>query len=255
MDEHAVLYRYARNEDGPAFGALVRRYEPIVRSAALRQVRDPHMAGDITQATMMTLMRKAGTIRRQQPLGPWLLRVTHYLAIDAMRNTAMRRHHEQQAARQRHECELGESPWRHIAPILDTALHALSDEDRNILTLRYLQDWSVESIAGELRINSSAVRQRLSRALRRLREVLSDRGINRGDLIPAIPFWLIYWRRFIARIGYLLSPKGLVASLTVVIIFGGSFVITRATMRKSITTNSSTPAPSLVGQRAKSTIP
>ena len=80
------------------------------------------------------------------------MRVTHYLAIDAMRATATRRRHEQLAAQQHsehsyHSC----SPWTSLAPVLDDGalrLHALSDSDRTILTLRLLQDWSaIEQIA------------------------------------------------------------------------------------------------------------
>src|ERR1700729_2269551 len=101
MDDHALLAEFALTGKAEAFAELSRRYQPLVNAAARRETADAHLADDITQSTMMVLLRKAGGIRRGKPLGPWLLRVAHYLAVDALRNESSRRRHEQRASRQR----------------------------------------------------------------------------------------------------------------------------------------------------------
>ena len=51
MDEKTdleLLRSYARNRSEPAFTELVRRHIDLVHSAALRMVRDSHLAEEVT---------------------------------------------------------------------------------------------------------------------------------------------------------------------------------------------------------------
>jgi RNA polymerase sigma-70 factor, ECF subfamily len=57
-------------------------------------------------------------------------------------------------------------------------LHELSENDREILVLRHLEQLSVEEIAAVLAISKSAVTTRHLRALQRLRDVLGDESVN-----------------------------------------------------------------------------
>jgi RNA polymerase sigma factor (sigma-70 family) len=267
-DDHAILKQFAKQfaatGKSDAFSELLRRYEPLVYAAARRQVVDPHLAQDITQATMMVLMRKAGKIRRKQPLGPWLLRVAHYLAIDALRGESSRRRHERSAAQQRREfCETPiSSPWPSIEPILDQALHALNNRDRTILVLRYLQGCTIDQIAGELSLTQQATRQRLSRALRRLRNELSRRGISKDDLAPTL-LLRFKIKTAMSDVWKLLRPQAIVTTAVIIVTLAGGLVLTRAATRRSpinssagMTTNLQTAGPSaLANSRPKSTIP
>ena len=70
----------------------------MVYSAALRQVKDRHLAEDVTQCVFLALARKAGGLRRGRSLAAWLLVTTRYLALDALDARARRMHHEREAA-------------------------------------------------------------------------------------------------------------------------------------------------------------
>ena len=51
-DDYAILSRYATDGDSVALEPLIRKYQPMVQAAAIRQIGDSHLAEDVTQATM-----------------------------------------------------------------------------------------------------------------------------------------------------------------------------------------------------------
>jgi DNA-directed RNA polymerase specialized sigma24 family protein len=81
-----LLRDYLENGSEPAFEALVLRHLDMVYSAALRQVRDAHLAEDVTQAVFVLLARKAPRLSSGVIIGGWLHQTACFVAKRARRD-------------------------------------------------------------------------------------------------------------------------------------------------------------------------
>jgi RNA polymerase sigma factor (sigma-70 family) len=181
--DRALLDRYLRDQDGAAFAALVARYADLVYSAAVRRVGDRHMAQDVTQAVFVVLARRAKAVRRDAPLSAWLLSTVRFAAANAVKIERRRRRHEQSAAaeyaRRVGACSANPSDvilWQEIAAQLDDAILRLPADDRHAVLLRFIEDRPLRDVAAALRISEVAARQRVSRAIGKLRRRLGRVG-------------------------------------------------------------------------------
>ena len=169
MDDFDLLQSYAHHRSEEAFSKVVEQYIDLVYSAALRQVRDPHAADDITQAVFLVLARKAASLRKGTILPGWLIRTTRFTAANYMRRQGHRARAERLAMETTFSSAESEKLWQDISPALDEALAALSSSDRDALALRFFQKKSFRDIGSMLGLSDDAAQKRVSRALDKLR--------------------------------------------------------------------------------------
>lgn len=176
MSDAELLQSYIRENSQAAFAALVSRHVDLVYSAALRQVRSPHLAEDVAQSVFIALARGAAKIPSTQPLAAWLYVVTRRTAIDAFRQEMRRRNREAVAA----EFAAMKTPpeaWAKIEAAIDEAMETLAEPERSALVLRFFQNQSLREVGASLGISEDTAQKRVSRALDRLRTFFLRRGV------------------------------------------------------------------------------
>ena len=237
MEDIALLQDYASNQSESAFAELVNRYVGLVYSAALRQLHDPHLAEDVTQAVFVILARKAGGVSRDVVLSGWLIKATRYAANAQIRTAIRRAQREQEAFMQSSLNESSPPVWEQLAPLLDEAMASLGDTDRNALTLRFFENKTAREIALALKLSEEAAKKRVMRSLEKLSRYLSKRGVTSttaaiaeaisANAVQAAPI------RLATTISAVAIAKGATASISTLTIIKGALKIMAWTNTKT----------------------
>ena len=180
-DDMALLREYARRNSEEAFTMLVSRHINLVYSVALRSVRDPHLAGEITQAVFIILARKADALGPQTILSGWLCRTARYAGANALTIQRRRQRREQEAHMQSILNEAANEPaetWNQIAPLLDGAMEQLGQKDHDALVLRFFEGRNFKEVGAALGASEDAAKMRVDRALEKLRKFFTKRGVS-----------------------------------------------------------------------------
>jgi len=184
-DDMELVREYAARRSEQAFETLVSRHVNLVYSSAVRQVRDPHLAEEITQAVFILLARKAGALGPRTILPSWLHRTACFAAADALKIQRRRAQREQEAHMQSLLNESEQESWHQISPLLDTAIAGLSEQDRQAILLRYFQNRSLNEVGSAIGISEEAAKKRVARAVERLQKFFFKHGIKSTAAIIA----------------------------------------------------------------------
>ena len=175
-----LLRDFAAHRREAAFAQIVGRHGGMVLAVCRSVLHEAADAEDAAQAVFLTLARKAGSRRVRASLAGWLHRVAWYVSARAAEARAIRRRHEQEAARMNPQ-----SPPQENEPMPPDLLHAgladLPEKYRLPLLLHHLEGRTQEETAALLGCGLSAVAMRLNRG----RQMLRDRLVKRGAVLSA----------------------------------------------------------------------
>ncbi len=183
MTDWQLLTQYTTQGDPAALESLIRRHADFVYATATRLTSSAD-APDITQAVFILLTKKAPKIPHRGTLIGWLHHTTRLCAANLRRIQSRRRRHEREAAMSRPESISTTLP-SDLSTHLDAALTRLSPPDRDLLLLRFLQNKTYAEAAAELSTTEEAARKRATRALEKLRTLLTPR-IELSALTPLL---------------------------------------------------------------------
>ncbi len=169
-----ALVAAAQQGSAEAFAELFRRHWPRAHRAAWLVVHDAAAAEDVAQEAFLAAIRALHRFDRRRPFAPWLHRIVVNRAIDYARMREARREVGAEAAGEL-AAALGEDVA--AAPSADVlaALARVDPEQRAVIVLRHLLEFTPGEIATALGLPRGTVNSRLRRGLDGLQDELGGR--------------------------------------------------------------------------------
>src|SRR5689334_697557 len=186
----AELVRKCLDGQADAFRKLVERYQADVYSTALRIVRRPEDAEDVTQDTFLRAFRALKRYDPARPFGAWLFTIATRLCIDFHRRhrakTISLTQPEEGSAEEERTIDLvdpGDRPDEdaeksELARRLEALVMELPPDARAAILLRHQHDMAYEDIARALGAPLGTIKARIHRA----RIVLKEKLLAQGDI-------------------------------------------------------------------------
>lgn len=169
-----ILARRCQRGEQTALDELVRTWENRLLYFIRRLVDNEQDAWDVLQQTWLRVLSGIGALREPRSLGPWLYRVARSAAFNhgQVRTTYLRFLKEYQATAPTDETFDREAFDN--AEQLHRGLLRLPVPHREVLTLFFLEDFTIEQIAQVLEVPAGTVKSRLHHARKALRAVLKE---------------------------------------------------------------------------------
>lgn len=147
----------------PPFWSLVDAHGDELLDHA-RRLAGPQHAEDVVQEALLRALRAYPRLRHADHLRAWLYRITTTAAIDVHRSRHREVVTDVPPSRPFHDPDIDE---------FEAVIGFLGDSARDALRLRFVEDLEYEAIADRLDCSPAAARQRVSTAVRSLRERLT----------------------------------------------------------------------------------
>ncbi|MBB5050621.1 sigma-70 family RNA polymerase sigma factor [Afipia massiliensis] len=179
--DEVLIGRIAQG-DRLAMQVLYGRHHVRVFRFSLRLVRNESIAEDLISEVFLDVWRQAGKFEGRSAVSTWLLAITRFKALSALRKRKDAELDDETAAAIEDTSDNPEvtAAKKDTSNALRNCLTALSPEHREIVDLVYYHEKSVEEVAEIVGIPENTVKTRLFYARKKLAELLKAAGIERG---------------------------------------------------------------------------
>jgi len=164
-----------------AMHILYCRHNVRVYRFILRIVRDATTAEDLVSQVFLDVWRTAGQFQGRSQVSTWLLSIARFKALTAMRQ---RRFEDIDQDDVREIADDSDTPETSLdrsdtSAILRACVQKLSPAHREIITLVYYHEKSVEEVGKIIGIPQSTVKTRMFYARKQLADLLKGAGVDR----------------------------------------------------------------------------
>ena len=177
-DDAKLIQRVLAGDD-TAFSTLVKRHQKPVHALAWRKTGDFHVAEEITQDTFLKAYQNLSTLKEPQKFAGWL----YVIAANYCKMWKRKKRLSTQSLENTSSAELEKATYSGYViaeneritveaqrEVVKQLLAKLQESDRIVITLYYLGGMTYEEISEFLGVSVSAIKNRLYRARRRLKE-------------------------------------------------------------------------------------
>lgn len=202
MDETELVNR-AKEGDQEAFGELVLLHEKKVYNLAVRMLGNPQDGEEAAQEAFLAAWRGLAMFKGDSAFATWLYRLTTNACIDRLRKEKRRTAIAPSVSLDDEEGTLQlpdlrydpaeEAVRQERQSAVRRCMNALSDEHRQVLSLREFSGLSYGEIGSLLNLEEGTVKSRICRARLQLRKLLladgnfsdeaSSKGVGKGGAV------------------------------------------------------------------------
>jgi RNA polymerase sigma-70 factor (ECF subfamily) len=174
-DSDGLLVQRCCGGDKRAFTTLLTRYEKPVFNAALRMLKNPEDARDVTQTVFMKVYEHLSEYDPSHKFYSWIYRI----ALNESINVLSRRKPQEPVADDAPDGQRGPEDLvdnEQLSRNMQAALMSIKAEYRSVIVLKHFLDLSYEDIAETLQLPEKTVKSRLFTARQLLKDALQNRG-------------------------------------------------------------------------------
>jgi RNA polymerase sigma factor (sigma-70 family) len=182
--DDAQLVEAAQRGDVDAYEELMQRHQTLAYRVAYLITHESADAEDAVQEAFVKAFYALGRFRSGAAFRPWLLRIVSNEARNKRRSAGRRAGLALRASGERPSGDAAPSPevvalaGERRAELLD-ALNRLGEADRLVISYRYFLEMSELEMAEVLGVARGTVKSRLSRALVKLRSIMTELEVTR----------------------------------------------------------------------------
>jgi RNA polymerase sigma factor (sigma-70 family) len=171
-----LVFRYQAG-DREALDGIVRIWERPLFYYIRRLVRSEEDSWDVLQNVWLQVIRKISRLRDPAAFAPWLYRIAHNSAVSHLRKNSsfddsLEYEEEMQTPGQNTDLSFSASDAQEV----HWALDQIKPPHREVVTLKFLEGFSMKEIAEIVGVTLGTVKSRLHYAKNALRDILEKEG-------------------------------------------------------------------------------
>ncbi len=183
-DEQLAAEAAREGSDGPAFVALVERFQERVWRVCYRLLGNSDDALDAAQDVLVKMFMQRTQFEARSRYSTWVHGIAIKTCLTIRRGRGRRQRREDRAGTD--EAEAATRKQSGVGGLdtkadLQQMLETLDEEDRALLIMKYAEDYSYDELAAIFELSVSACKMRVSRARAKLQERFPEHAL--GDEI------------------------------------------------------------------------
>jgi len=167
----------ARAGEAAAWDILFRRYQRPLYAYIYELVRDEQTGLDVVQETFIAAVRHIGGLQTDAKFGSWLFGIAHQKCLQRWRRQNRETSLREELVGTDSEFETSPAELlirREQEAVLMELLNQMSLPQRSVLLLHFIEDFSLEEIAGITETSLGTVKSRMHYAKKALRKLLEE---------------------------------------------------------------------------------
>ena len=172
--------RQCKNGDSDAYRRLIERHQTSVSKLLWRFTRDHTEHEELVQQTFVEAWMSLPGFRGDAPLAHWLARIATRVGYNYWRHLGRQKTTPlpDEILEGLAHVDAESFDVQHAAELVHRLLAALPENDRLVLTMRYLEQCSITDTAYRLGWTQTRVKVQTHRAVAKLKQLAADRSIE-----------------------------------------------------------------------------